>query len=494
MFTFARLANALIYATKLRNEELVNILLGCVYEPLSLKNKTGNKYYADKGVCSHLLNGDRDVALEVQRSTGSQAVIDGAVGYFAAQLVPEVKPMLIDDFLEEMRKSITSDNSISQAKKDEFLSLADKKTLASFLASTTLYVINKPNIMQIDCIAPNNLPVHNCYFSGRVNQLNEIDALFKKEKRGTVSICQNISGLGGVGKTQLAIEYAYRYHSNYKNGIWFVIAENPTTIYNSFVAFSELFGLSLPSGFKSEDLQQAVRAWLLENHSWLLILDNLEMIDDVSPYLPDRMNGKVIITTRNTRIDYGSRLELDVFEPEESMAFLKRRFSSNTDLKMDCYCFADFEGSAEILIERLGNLPLALEQAAAYIKEVRCSITDYLELLKQSSVDAFSDKYATPEYYEKIVTSTWNISFGALGESSRQLMNLCAYMAPDNIPICFFVKMRDKLPMPLRSDLDTKLTTNRIVTELRVYSLASGNAEFINIHRLVQEVVRKSHN
>ena len=90
MFTFARFANALIYATKLRNEELVNILLGCVYEPLSLKNKTGDRYYADKGVCSHLLNGDRDVSLEIQRSTGNQTVIDGAENYFTVQLVPEM--------------------------------------------------------------------------------------------------------------------------------------------------------------------------------------------------------------------------------------------------------------------------------------------------------------------------------------------------------------------------------------------------------------------
>lgn len=493
MFTFARLANALIYVTKLRNEELVNILLGCVYEPLSLKNKTGNKYYADKGVCSHLLNGDRDVALEIQRSTGIQSVTDGAEGYFAAQLVPEMKPMLIDDFLEEIRKSITNDTSISQVNKDTFLSLAHKKTLAKFLASTTLYVINRPNAIQETDIAPNNLPEHNCYFSGRIDQLMSIDESLKKEKCDAVNICQNISGLGGIGKTQLAIEYAYRYHSGYKNAIWFVIAENPTTIYNSFVAFSECFHLNLPPEFKVENLQQAVRTWLLENHNWLLILDNLEIIDDVLPYLPDRMNGKMIITTRNTRIDYGSQLELGVFQSDESLAFLRRRFSSNPDLKMEYYFFSDFEEESLRLIDRLGGLPLALEQAAAYIKEVRCSIADYLELLEQSSIDAFSDRYAAPEYYEKIVTSTWSVSFQALGKSSQQLMNLCAYMAPDHIPIDFFTKMRDKLPMPLKSDLSTSLTTNRIVTELRVYSLASGTAKYLNIHRLVQEVIRKSH-
>ncbi len=161
---------------------------------------------------------------------------------------------------------------------------------------------------------------------------------------------------------------------------------------------------------------------------------------------------------------------------------------------MEYYSFNDFEVVAVKLVERLGYLPLALEQAAAYIKEVKCSITQYIELLNESGTDAFSDEYATPQYYESIVTLTWNISFNALEESSKQLMNLCAYMAPDKIPVGFFVDMRDKLPMPLRKDLSKIIDTNRIVTALRIYSLATGNSEFINIHRLVQEVVRKSHN
>lgn len=99
-----------------------------------------------------------------------------------------------------------------------------------------------------------------------------------------------------------------------------------------------------------------------------------------------------------------------------------------------------FSEKSTVLIKRLGYLPLALEQAAAYIKEVRCSISDYLELLNQSSVDAFSDKYASPEYYTSIVTSTWNISFAALEDSSQQLLNLCAYMGADNIPVNFLQK------------------------------------------------------
>jgi hypothetical protein len=66
-------------------------------------------------------------------------------------------------------------------------------------------------------------------------------------------------------------------------------------------------------------------------------------------------------------------------------------------------------------------------------------------------------------------------------------------MAPDKIPVSFFREMRHKLPSPLREDLDEEVGSNRVVTELRTYSLTSGSAEYINVHRLVQEVVRKSH-
>jgi len=494
MLTFAKFANAVIYATKQGNEIVVNALLRCVYDATYVPNgKGGQITYAEKEICSYLVNGKRDVHLEIQRSTGEQKVIDGAEDYFSKEVVPTFIPSLLDDFLDAMKKSIAADASMSEAKRTELLSLANKKTLAKFLASVCLYVINKPNTVQTEGMAPNNLPKRNQYFSGRAEQLESIDALFKKDKKDAVSICHTVSGLGGVGKTQLAIEYAYRYHSGYKTFIWFVSAESPTTVYNYFRDFAEEFKLVLPPDFKPEDLQRAVKAWLSENQSWLLIFDNIETMDAVTPYLPSKINGRIIITTRSTRIDYGVTLELGVFDLDESIAFLKRRFSDDDDLKMEHYGFDDFDAQASALATRLGCLPLALEQAAAYIKIVKCSIESYLQLLGQSSVDAFSDKYATPQYYEDIVTSTWNISFQALEESSRQLMNLCAYMAPDRIPVDFFVEMREKLPDPLKTNLTKKQDTNRVVTGLRDYSLTSGNAEFINIHRLVQEVVRKSH-
>jgi tetratricopeptide (TPR) repeat protein len=338
----------------------------------------------------------------------------------------------------------------------------------------------------------NNLPSRNNYLTGRNEQLERIENALKKND--AISIIQTISGLGGIGKTQLAIEYAYRYCGNYTECIWFVVAESRTTVYNYFKDFAEYFKLILPPEFEPGELQRAVREWLSENSYWLLIFDNLESIDTVKPYLPQKINGRIIITSRSTRVNYGETLELGVFDFDESIKFLKRRFSENDEMKIEEYAFDDFEEYAPKLTERLGHLPLALEQAAAYIKKMGCRISDYLKMLAESSVDAFTDEDAKAIYYESIVNNTWEISFEALSTSAQYVMNLCAYMAPDKIPVEFLVEMRNEFPMPLKEALSKALSTNRIVSELRACSLVSGNADFINIHCLTQEIIRQSHN
>lgn len=493
VLTFAKLGNELLNATKEPGITVVNILLGCVSKPLNLLNKKGDSFVADKSYCSYLLKGERDVLKEIQRGSSNDIVIKNSEKYFSDNLVHLIIPVLIDDFLENMKQSITCDTTISDRKKKELIQLANSNTLAKFIANTFLYVINKPNCIAHEITVKNNLPPKNEYFCGRIDQIEQIEKFFLVDKVGTVSICQTISGLGGVGKTQLSIEYAYRFLHRYKTCVWFVNAESIESTYNYFLDFADCFNLVLPMDFSAKDLKREVKKWLSENRGWLLILDNIEIIDTVEEYLPQNIKGNIIMTTRNERINYGRPFELDVFNVEEAVGFLKRRLSNDSEMKLEKYDFSDFEENSSILAERLGYLPLALEQAAAYIREVRCSINQYLKLLEQTGINAFEDSYASPKYYEHLVTTTWTISFKALEESSRQLMNLCAYMAPDRIPIEFFVKSRNKLPMPLKNDLSQILTTNRVVTGLRIYSLASGNSEYINIHRLVQEVVRNSH-
>ncbi|MBQ2970957.1 MAG: hypothetical protein IJE16_00230 [Ruminococcus sp.] len=493
MLSFAVFGHELIKVTKENDESIVNNVLGCVYKPLNIKQKNGEYFQLNKGTCSKLLNCKCEITKEIQRGAATEIVISNAEKYFSDHVVHLFIPSLIEDFLENMRTHILCDTTISEIKKEELLLLANKNHLAKFVSSVFLYVINKPNTKKYIHHVKNNLPQKNEYFSGRIDQLQTIEEIFTNDKIDSVSISQTISGLGGIGKTQLSIEYAYRYMYKYSSCVWFVNAENDESTYNYFLDFAKCFKLPLPKEYTTQDLKRVVNKWFGENQNWLLILDNIENIDTINGYLPESIKGNILLTTRNKRISFGKPFSLDVFSEKEAIAFLKRRLSDDNQLKLEHYYYEDFEENCSKLVSRLGSLPLALEQAAAYIREVRCSLEKYLSLLAQSGVEAFQDSYATPKYYEHIVTNTWLISFKALDESSQQLMNLCAYMAPDRIPISFFVKSKDKLPMPLKRDLSEILTTNRIVTSLRTYSLVSGTSEFINIHRLVQEVVRNSH-
>lgn len=504
MLSFAVYGTLLLEATKESDEVLVNDLMDCVAMPLKLNDKTKEAtFHVDKGTASRYLKGERSIHSKIMLGTKEKRVIDGATAYFEENIVTLIIPALIPDLIEKLSKIITFDETISEKKKAQLLVLADEETLAEFLASVFLYAVNKPNVIFKKITEHNNLPKQNEHFSGRIDQLEGIDILFKKRVNSAINICQTVSGLGGIGKTQLAIEYAYRYCGNFKNCIWFINAETTNTTQSYFVDFIEHFKIKLPPEYKPEDLQSAIKSWLAENKDWLLIFDNLEFADTIKPYLPDKINGRMIITTRNTRIDFGKQIPLGVFDMDEALLFLKKRFSKDEELNLEEYYEGnadDFDTEAPKLIIRLGYLPLALEQAAAYIKEVKCTITKYMTMLTQSGLAAFEEKQSTPTNYinrkefEKIVTATWNISFYSLScEGSRQLMNLCAYMAPEKIPVAFFTEMRDKLPSPIKEDMAEEITKNRIITDLRTYSLISGTVDFINVHRLVQEVVRKSH-
>lgn len=337
----------------------------------------------------------------------------------------------------------------------------------------------------------NNLFGQNKYFTGRKRVLKDIDMLFSQEEVTAVNICQTISGLGGVGKTQLAIEYCYQYGGNYKDAIWFITADSPMTIYNSFLEFALELKIQLPNEFGVEGLQCVIRKWLIEHEKWLLVFDNLDNYCDIEPYLPNVLNGHFIITTRNIHIDIGFKFSLSVFRELEAIDFLTKRICGQGAINE--YEYQDFAFKAPLLAKRLGFLPLALEQAGAYISIVKCSISEYLDLLNEFGLEVLSDgePYSKPLFYQKVISTTWNISINNItNKGAKQLFYLCAYMASDNIPVDFFVKLRNKLPRPIRDDLKNRLSKNRLVTELRNYSLTSGNAEYICMHQLVQEVVR----
>ena len=320
----------------------------------------------------------------------------------------------------------------------------------------------------------NNLPERNPHFTGREEILKEIHNNFQTGQ--TVSLRQTVAGLGGVGKTQTAIEYAYRYAGDY-NDIWWVNAENgPQEAYRKFAKSKALLPALEEAGWPV--VLEAVKNWFDQNERFLFIYDNAEDFDLLDGCLP-RFNGHVLVTTRQDHSPLGKPVDITVFTPEEAAAFISERLGHD-----------EGKDAAE-LAKRLGYLPLALEQAVAYITATHESCGEYLQLLEKYGSKIFNERGAKAYGYKETVNTTWQISFAKIeSASAKQLLNLCAYMAADKIPLSLLIAGRDKLPEPIRTDLADKLSLNSTVIELTRYSLVQKKEGLISIHRLVQEVVR----
>lgn len=224
----------------------------------------------------------------------------------------------------------------------------------------------------------------------------------------------------------------------------------------------------------------AVKNWLEQNRKWLLIFDNVQEPDVVKRFLPQCEGGHVIITSRNP--NWGSvanRREVEVFKPKEAVEFILKRTSQND------------KSSAKSLAEETGHLPLALEQAGAYIEETGISLSDYLIRYEKHRKTAL--ERGKPADYPDTVATTWEMSFQAVKEkspASADFLNACAFLAPDDIPKSLILGDSKDLPEPLASFTADEFAFDGIVAELRRYSLISGTGNKFSVHQLVQAVTR----
>src|ERR1044071_6642069 len=212
-----------------------------------------------------------------------------------------------------------------------------------------------------------NVPNQNHNFTGREEYL---DALRRQLTSGHHAVLtQAISGLGGIGKTQLGIEYSYRYAANY-DAVWWIRAEEPLTLAEDYARLACKLELKEKDEADQKKIIEAVRARLGRSANWLLIFDNARSRTDIIDYLPQGGGGHVIITSRNPNWrGAASSLSLALISVAEGLDFISKR-TGQTD------------GSAASLVNALGGLPLALEQAGAYMEATGKSIVDYLRLFQ----------------------------------------------------------------------------------------------------------------
>jgi tetratricopeptide (TPR) repeat protein len=317
-------------------------------------------------------------------------------------------------------------------------------------------------------------------FTGREEYLASLKTNLSSGK--PFALVQVIYGLGGVGKTQLALEYVYRNAVEY-DIVWWVRSENPATLAADYASLAEALDLPEKNAKDQQVLIKAVKNWLEQNPKWLLVFDGANGFTEVRNYLPQSDIGHLLITSRNSNwraIASATYLIVHVLKRSESIDIILRRTGYTN------------RETAGALAEALGDLPLALEQAGAYMEVKGITLSDYLKMFTDRKNELW-DRAGPPPDYQDTVATTWNIAFDEVKQISSpgaDLLNLCAFLAPDDIPVELLNSGVQYLPESLTAVASDPLAFDDAVAPLRRYSLVEITAESISVHRLVQAVIR----
>jgi len=282
-----------------------------------------------------------------------------------------------------------------------------------------------------------NIPYpRNDFFTGREETLAQLHTRFKADNATALSQRHAISGLGGVGKTQMAVEYAYRHRQDYQSVLW-ARAESRETLTSSFVEIATLLHLPEKNAQDQTLTVNAVKRWLEANWEWLLILDNADELAVVGEFLPSALGGHVLLTTRAQALGrLAQRIEVDTFTPELGALFLLRRASHITpDAPFEQAIPSDREMAIQ-LSQELGGLPLALDQAGAYIEETGCRLPDYRRIYQRHRTKLLKERRGLVGDHPEPVATTWSLSFARVEEKSpaaAELLRFCAFLAPEDI-------------------------------------------------------------
>ncbi len=338
---------------------------------------------------------------------------------------------------------------------------------------------------------------HNPLFTGRKEILERLrHALTANAQAGSTMLV--LSGMGGIGKTQTALEYAYLYKNDYHTILW-AKADSPEILNTDFASFAGL--LNLP-GEREQDQKYAVDAvkrWLEVHTNWLLILDNVEDLDMINDYLPPAPQGHILVTSyRSVTGGMAFRLEIDKMMPEEGVLFLLNRIGLLAPgASVDKASETDRQIASKI-VDEMDGLPLAIDQAGAYIEKTACGLSGFLELYKERRGELLRRRGGLTSGHPEPITTTLALSFAKIEQAHpavAELLRFFAFLHPDAILDELIRKGASQLGLLLHSEAAEILSLNEMIGELNNYSLVRRSSEAsLSIHRLVQAVLRDNLN
>ncbi|MGI5163893.1 FxSxx-COOH system tetratricopeptide repeat protein [Spirillospora sp. CA-253888] len=332
------------------------------------------------------------------------------------------------------------------------------------------------------------VPPRNKNFTGRADLLAGLRGGLADRPTAVVSHTPHaLHGLGGVGKTQMAVEYAHRYRGEY-DLVWWVPADQPALVQSTLAQLAPRLGLPSPAMTGIEEAAENVLDALRRGdpyRRWLLIFDNADEPEDINEILP-RGPGHVLITSRNHRWEgVVETVQVDVFPRAESVEFLRKRVRQTIG-----------EKDADRLAEALGDLPLALEQAGALQAETGMSVEEYLRLLSERTRQILDE--GRPTEYPRSMTAAWDLSVATLQAhmpEAIELLRSCAFFGPEPIPRDVFAPTGDEHVRPeMARLLSDPIRLSAALSRLGRYALVRIDkaSRTVQVHRLIQALLREA--
>jgi tetratricopeptide (TPR) repeat protein len=329
-----------------------------------------------------------------------------------------------------------------------------------------------------------NVPhMRNPYFTGREDLLVHLHEQLQNRQVSDFARPLAICGLSGIGKTQLAIEYAYYYQQEYHYVLW-ALADSKESLIASYTEIAYLLKLSERNDMDQQQIVETVKVWLQAHSEWLLVFDNADESTLLPAFLPANFGGHILITTQAATLGRLAKcIKVETFTEEQGIFFLLQRtglLDTNSSLEQINQQQRDY---AQDLTRELGGLPLALDHAGAYIEATQCNINDYLTLYYTQREALFQQRGSYNWDYPESVNTTFQLTFskvGQLSESALSVIMICAFLYAEDIPEEIFHRVVE----------EDNLKWNNIIAILSRYSLIRRNKErkTLSIHRLVQLV------
>jgi len=403
----------------------------------------------------------------------------------AFQRDPEAKngsliPVRIEDFQPEgLFASISYVDLVGRdaaAAREELLTEIDLRVKGGRHKPATTPAFPGASAADDDAVFPGalpavwNLPIRLRHFTGRADLLDEIAAALPGERLAI------LRGLGGIGKSRLAVEYAYRRALDY-DVVWRVRARDEATARGDLVDLAA--ALDLPESVEDPQDEQVEAAldWLAHHDRWLLIVDDPLGPDAVVDLIPPGAQGHILITTQEATGwgTLGLPITVEVLGDADAVAMLRTRVADAADEELLA------------LAEALGHLPLALEQAAAYMDATGVGPATYLSRLAAGESEPLDQ--GRPFDYERTVATTWRLAMEEIGEHAEaaDLLACCSFLAPEQIARAIF-ESSDSAPV----DGLESAALDAAIAELRRFSLVSLDGDRLSVHRLVQWAVRQA--